>query len=145
MLAFELQSYVWEAWITIQFCVNENLSIHKSVWARERVFTRVACLSLLPIWRTLLNQESQKRLLFPFKIAWRIHGFKFSVQVFVRLSFGRHWQENVSSDQKSRTCTLYRFTLIVMPNRVKDADINDITADSRLLCLLIQLEIRYLM
>ena len=41
--------------------------------------------------------------------------------------------------------TLYRFTLIVMPNRVKDADINDITADSRLLCLLIQLEIRYLM
>ena len=42
-------------------------------------------------------------------------------------------------------CTLYRFTLIVMPNRVKDADINDITADSRLLCLLIQLEIRYLM
>ena len=62
MLAFELQSYVWEAWITIQFCVNENLSIHKSVWVRERVFTRVACLSLLPIWRTLLNQESQNRL-----------------------------------------------------------------------------------
>ena len=84
--------------------------------------------------------------LFLFKSAWRIHGFKFSFQVFVRLSFiSRHWHENVSSDQKSRTCTLYRFTLIVMPNRVKDADINDITADSRLLCLLIQLEIRYLM